>query len=66
MLVPNTQDLVIFRDEVLYDYFDMGATNSMAEWLRLGADPKGLLEADELEEFARLNNQVERDEVGVL
>lgn len=34
--------------------------HSMGEWLRLGADPVGFLEPEEVEEFLKLHRQVAR------
>lgn len=47
------------RCKVLFDSFDGTMLHSMGEWLRLGADPVGFLEPEEVEEFLKLHRQVE-------
>ena len=48
----------VFAAQVLFESFDGTMLHSMGEWLRLGADPAGFLEPEEVEEFLKLHRQV--------
>eukprot|EP00435_Cladocopium_sp_Y103_P045459 s1050_g13.t1 len=67
-LLPRAQEAIVERlkeknDEgrckVLFESFDGTMLHSMGEWLRLGADPSGFLEPEEVEEFLKLHGQVQ-------